>query len=113
MELHEIQKLTSQAMRIFNKYSDDTNNGPEMKQITTLVRKVEEMMYKQNPNEGDVENRSSNVPPYRHMNKKEEKYFLESIHEVLIKELSCGVKLVNLVWHFILGFLSHHMVKTC
>jgi hypothetical protein len=38
MELEEIRELTIEAIRIFNGYSDDTHNGPEMKQIMTLEK---------------------------------------------------------------------------
>jgi hypothetical protein len=38
MELEEIRQLTIEAIRIFNGYSDDTRNGPEMKQMTCGIK---------------------------------------------------------------------------
>lgn len=85
MELEEIRQLTIEAVRIFSHYSDDTHNGPEMKQMTSLRKKIEELIYQREPNHPNRHDEYSNETPYAVMDKSEQKYFLECIHCLLIQ----------------------------
>ena len=84
MELEEIRTLTIRALQEFNGYDDDdTNMGPEMKQIGILSRRVEELIFTRNPNSPHADTRYSNVTPTVRMNKTEKKYFLESFQDLI------------------------------
>ena len=73
MELEEIKTLTIKAVQEFNEYDDDTNYGPEMKQIDIVKRRVEELMFKRNPNSPRADTRYSNETPTVMMDRQEEK----------------------------------------
>ena len=64
MELEEIRTLTIRHSRSSMEYDDDdTNMGPEMKQIGILSRRVEELIFTRNPNSPHADTRYSNVTP--------------------------------------------------
>jgi hypothetical protein len=75
MELEEIRTLTIKALQEFNKYDDETTMGPEMKQVSILKRKVEELMFVRNPNSSRADTRYSNITPTIRMDKKRGKIF--------------------------------------
>jgi len=83
MELEEIRTLTIKALEDFNRYSDDTNMGPEMKQIDQVKKRVEELMFLRDPKSSRADTRFSNVTPSVRMNKIEGKYFLESFQDLI------------------------------
>ena len=58
-------------------------NYPELKQVTNVSKKVEELMYERNPDSKMADSRFANVPPTIPMNDEEEKYFLESFQDLI------------------------------
>lgn len=83
MEFEEIRTLTLQALRIFDKFDDNSNNYPELKEISNVLKKVEELDYPRDPNSLTLDNKYGNVTPSIVLDDTERKYFLEAFQDLI------------------------------
>ena len=83
MEFEEIRTLTLQALRIFDKFDDNSNNYPELKEISNVLKKVEELDYPRDSNSLTLDNKYGNVTPSIVLDDTERKYFLEAFQDLI------------------------------
>jgi hypothetical protein len=83
MELEEIRSLTIKALKEFNKYDDDTNYYPHLKQIDNVRTRVEEFMYEIDQHSPRANNRYVNETPTVRMTELEKKYLNEVFNDLI------------------------------